>query len=491
MRAATILSLVLALAAACGGDGADVADATECAPGLERCGAQCVDLGADALHCGECGAVCDLEQVCELGDCVPACAPGRVDCDGVCVDPASNRAHCGAVGDCTGDDRGEQCAAGTVCDGAGACALECQPSLVSCGGECVDPMTSRSFCGASGDCLAAAAGSSCADGFVCDAGECALSCQTALLECDGTCVDPAADERYCGASADCVATNAGAQCGFGEHCDSGLCCGLGEASCADVCTDVLANEAACGDCNAPCGGQQICSAGTCLPTSCASILAADPSATSGTYAIDPDGAGGFDVYCDMDLADGGWTLVAKITNADGVARWKFISALWVDTNPLGNASVLAPNVDAKSPAFYRNAFDEVLIALAPGTLEVQSDGACLMGNSFAQLFNRDSEADADCAWSCATVAVAGQWTGQVNQDDTLRFRCRDATSGTTTASGWIIANNDNSFVTTLDTRATNFGLGAGSGPASSVDFDATTADGGDPTNSGLRLIYGR
>jgi hypothetical protein len=52
-------------------------------------------------------------------------------------------------------------------------------------------------------------------------------------------------------------------------------------------------------------------------TSCATIHAAYPAAGNGTYWIDPDGTGAFQVACDMVTDGGGWTLVAQ---TDGVSR---------------------------------------------------------------------------------------------------------------------------------------------------------------------------
>jgi len=42
------------------------------------CGASCVDIAVDSLHCGECGKVCESNEVCLASECrqfdeIPGC----------------------------------------------------------------------------------------------------------------------------------------------------------------------------------------------------------------------------------------------------------------------------------------------------------------------------------------------------------------------------------------------------------------------------------
>ena len=61
-------------------------------------------------------------------------------------------------------------------------------------------------------------------------------------------------------------------------------------------------------------------AGVNFPRSCHTQKLYAPLSGSGAYVIDPDGPGGllpFSVYCDMDTAGGGWTVISSLTGGDG------------------------------------------------------------------------------------------------------------------------------------------------------------------------------
>src|SRR5690606_40479758 len=75
--------------------------------------------------------------------------------------------------------------------------------------------------GPSGTCVAPNNGSPCASGYACEAGVCRQQCEPGLVSCDGECIDPNSDEAHCGATAQCE--NRGDVCTGDEQCVSGTC----------------------------------------------------------------------------------------------------------------------------------------------------------------------------------------------------------------------------------------------------------------------------
>jgi MYXO-CTERM domain-containing protein len=202
---------------------------------------------------------CDKDQACRDGACIASCAKqtcaaNQLCHDGTCednrchnvtcqgqdvCDPASG--NCVAPGVCagTGCKDGYACNAvsgvcepdrclrttcpkGQVCSG-GECQIRCTTPLVDCDDTCVNPLSSRDHCGASGDCQAANAGKACSGSQVCSEGACSDTCKGGLLNCAGGCVDPDTDRLHCGASGLCQGALAGAVCGSGMLCKGGVC----------------------------------------------------------------------------------------------------------------------------------------------------------------------------------------------------------------------------------------------------------------------------
>jgi hypothetical protein len=249
-----------------------------CTASLTECDDECVDTDLDVRHCGDCGSACDDGEVCSDGECGTGCAQGLVECatrSGAsrCVNPLRDRWNCG--------DCGVACGPGYLCS-AGVCALSCQVELVECDGLCVDPLKDRDYCGAATGCATGneSAGQICEEGSVCSAGSCGLTCAEGLIQCGDSCVDPARDLAFCGASGDCSGSTTGAACGSGERCAEGACelaCPTGQLVCAGRCVDRLKDREYCGatlGCGeesvgsdgTSCGDGDVCSNGTCAPS---------------------------------------------------------------------------------------------------------------------------------------------------------------------------------------------------------------------------------
>ncbi len=268
MRTASFLVAIVvaaSLAAGCGSDSGATCDTL--------CGAACVDIENDPANCGDCGIACDSDQYCAEGVCAAAitlCGAGQVACNDVCVSPETDRLRCGASGTCEGANAGVTCDAGEMCSN-GECAVGCSGAQIACGDLCIDPDTSREFCGASADCAGGNNGDTCADGTVCVAGACEASCLPGAIDCGGECIDPLSDRSFCGASSDCTGPDAGDLCDAGEVCSAGAClasCDASLAECNNSCVDTAVDPDNCGDCDIVCpddasGAPGVCDSGTC------------------------------------------------------------------------------------------------------------------------------------------------------------------------------------------------------------------------------------
>ncbi|GEM_PF-2559165 len=76
-----------------------------CPSGTSNCNGSCVDTRSDSSHCGGCGMVCPVGQVCSDSRCVVSCAAGKTNCSGNCVDLQTSLQHCGGCGNvCPADN---------------------------------------------------------------------------------------------------------------------------------------------------------------------------------------------------------------------------------------------------------------------------------------------------------------------------------------------------------------------------------------------------
>ena len=301
------------------------------------------------------GSDCDDGSVCTAGDtCVGGwCQPGAaIECfDGnPCTDD-----QCDPVAGChypSNDepcDDGNDCTFGDVCGGG-----QCQGGpLVDC--EDNDSCTDDA-CAPDGGCTYDFNVAPCDDSDACTLGDaCAegscvpgapIFCDDANICTDDVC-EAAQGCLFTPNDAPCDDSNA---CTVGDVCSNGGCQpGTAPLDCDDAsdCTvDSCVEQDGClhtpVEDGTPCAGNSgTCSGGNCMPDivdSCATILANAPGSADGVYSIDPDGDGGdqpFDVFCEMDLDQGGWTLVMSINTADGQMSY-LPHQIWTTTNESGN-----------------------------------------------------------------------------------------------------------------------------------------------------------
>lgn len=105
-----------------------------CRDGLEQCGDECVDVGANFDHCGECGSGCGPDELCFDGECGDAC-PDDVCEDEICVDLASDPLNCGVCGNvCEADELcvNSLCAYFEEAPDCNTCPCDCEPDFTCC-----------------------------------------------------------------------------------------------------------------------------------------------------------------------------------------------------------------------------------------------------------------------------------------------------------------------------------------------------------------------
>lgn len=254
VRVATIgLALLLACApatpdvdAGVGGNGLpdampDVSQIMEpCLDAGTRCGASCVDLATNPVHCGACGNACGAGQSCRSGSCAVTCWEQRVLCNGECVDLQWDDFNCGVCG--------RRCDSPTSCHEGICRGPDCAPGQTACDRfSCSDLSNSESHCGRCGN--------RCLPGQVCRDGAC--GCPEGRGLCAGECVDITLDSR-CGACNN--------RCAEDHHCVGGVCtprCSPSEVLCERRCVDTRQDRWNCGACAHPCGGSMVCVDGNC------------------------------------------------------------------------------------------------------------------------------------------------------------------------------------------------------------------------------------
>ncbi len=231
---------------------------------LTNCGARglCSEDDEDSVNFA--GIDCSAQKrVCFQGKC--SCGPNMISCNGECVNPLDNSRHCGAKGACndvsaeSSDFVGYECAKDDKICVAGGC--ECPTSYIMCDGKCIHPGSNVEHCGAKGHCSSSDAededykGDVCSGGAACMDGIC--KCASGYILCDGRCIAPESNEQFCGASGNC--TDEGEGNSRGTACQAGTFCNQGECSCMD-------NQVLCdGKCIWPetdmnyCGADKSCS----------------------------------------------------------------------------------------------------------------------------------------------------------------------------------------------------------------------------------------
>lgn len=294
-----------------------------------------VDCGGPCDGCAA-GTSCNDDADCTSGRC-----DGGTCADPTCEDGIANGEE--TATDCGGPDCAP-CPIGQACESDGDCQTSaCQegscvePSCMDgtengaetdldCGGPQCQPCEPGEACSTDGDCT-----SGVCEGGSCMAGACDDGVQNgdeSDVDCGGPSCEPCATGKSCDDDTDCASSLCGGDdgqtcvaCQNGETRTSDEACGPDDrGNVTQECTDDQWADTGCEG---------------VWYESCAEIAADKSAPGSGTYTIDPDGPDQSthaprEVYCHMERDQGGWTLVAVVSD-DGQDHWTMNNrAYWTD-----------------------------------------------------------------------------------------------------------------------------------------------------------------
>ena len=203
------------------------------------CDNTCIDPMSNKSFCGAdttCKSyhVCDANQICLKGKCeniteIPSgetCTNAdEIKCGTTCINPKTSDDYCGADQNCQNYDIcgvNQKCIDGTcqsttitdTCSGEGQ---------VKCGTECINPMESKTFCGADKNCQnykICTGDQYCEDGTCHDPNEENTCLIYTDVKCGETCINPLKSNEFCGADKKCQNYTA---CTGGKECVAGKC----------------------------------------------------------------------------------------------------------------------------------------------------------------------------------------------------------------------------------------------------------------------------
>ncbi len=102
----------------------------------------------------------------------------------------------------------------------------------------------------------------------------------------------------------------------------------------------------------------------CPAVSCAEAMDSHDTPVDGSYWLDPEGGSAYEAWCDMSTDDGGWTLLAVVSD-DGQDTWTWYDRHLWDSDETSFGELTALDEDFKSPAFHEMEFQDLLFIHQP------------------------------------------------------------------------------------------------------------------------------